>query len=221
VKPHAFAAIPSVGDPDVTFPHQATSHVNPNAHPRRFYLIIRPRKELMHTASRRRYVLAAALSLALVVGFARPSSALLDKTRFAAHLGIAYFCFHHWVLKPIQQGEFANGAPHRVSTIVKGGAALLFAVHEVKVSERIAHKSNSKILHSLDGKLVGLAASFAAVGTALKAGKFSPDDVKGLTSTTTDVSNDAAAAGQPIKDVPIPDVGKAPADDASDSDSSQ
>lgn len=180
----------------------------------------------MHTALRHRFVLGAALSLALIVGFARPSSAFLDKTRFAAHLGVAYFCFHHWVIKPIQEGDFNNGAPHRVATIVKGGAALLFAVHEVKVSERIARKSNSPILHSLDGKLVGLATSFAAVGTALKAGHFSPDDVKGLTTKTDDVSSDAAAAGQPIKDVPIPDVGKVPAgsaaqDSSDDSDSSQ
>jgi hypothetical protein len=175
----------------------------------------------VHTVSRNRIVLAVALSLAIITGFTRPASAFLDKTRFAAHLGVAYFCFHHWVLKPIQAGEFASGAPHRVSTIVKGGAALLFAVHEVKVAEKIAHNSKSPLLHKLDGKLVGLAASFAAVGTALKAGHFAPDDVKGLTTTTNDVSADAAAAGQPIKDVPIPDVGKAPADDASDADSSQ
>lgn len=167
----------------------------------------------MYTASRNRFVLGAALSLALVMGFARPSSAFLDKTRFVAHLGVAYFCFHHWVLKPMQAGAFASGAPHRVASIVKGGAALLFAVHEVRVAEKIAHKSNSPLLHSLDGKLVGLAASFAAVGTALKAGHFAPDDVKGLTTTTNDVSNDAAAAGTPIKDVPIPDVNKPPADD--------
>jgi hypothetical protein len=175
----------------------------------------------MHTVSRSRFVLAAALALALFVSVARPSNALLDKTRFAAHLGVAYFCFHHWVLKPMQQGEFANGAPHRVATIVKGGAALLFAVHEVKVSERIARKSNSPLLHSLDGKLVGLATSFAAVGTALKAGHFAPDDVKGLTTSTADVSADAAAAGQPIKDVPIPNVGKPSSNDADDTDSTE
>jgi hypothetical protein len=179
------------------------------------------RKDSVHTVSRNRFVLNVALTLAIVVSFTRPSNAFLDKTRFAAHLGVAYFCFHHWVLKPIQDGAFANGAPHRVSSIVKGGAALLFAVHEVKVAQKIAHNSNSPILHSLDGKLVGLATSFAAVGTALKAGHFAPDDIKSLTTTTNDVSADAAAAGQPIKDVPIPDVGKPPADGAATSDSSQ
>jgi hypothetical protein len=109
----------------------------------------------------------------------------------------------------MQQGDFASGA------------ARLFTMHEVKVSERIARKSNSPLQHSLDGKLVGLATSFAAIGTALKAGHFATGDVKGLTTSTADASADAAAAGQPIKDVPIPDVGKAPPDDANDTDSSQ
>lgn len=153
--------------------------------------------------SRNRIVLAAALTLALVASFARPSNAFLDKTRFAAHLGVAYFAFHHWVLGPFQHGDFSNGAPHRTSSIVKGGAALLFAVHEVKVAEKIARNSNSPILHKLDGKIVGLAASFATVGSALKAGHFSPDDIKNLGSTTDSVSNDAAAAGEPIKDIPV------------------
>jgi hypothetical protein len=120
----------------------------------------------------------------------------------------------------MQQGDFASGAPHRISSIIKGSAALLFAVHEVKVSERIARKSDSPLLHSLDGKLVGLATSFAAVGTALKAGHFAPDDVKGLTTSTADVTADAAAAGQPIKDLATPDVGKTPSDDTNDSNSS-
>ncbi len=166
----------------------------------------------MKIRSFNRFALCAALVIALVSGFARPSNAFLDKTRFAAHLGVAYFCFHHWVLGPVQHGAFANGAPHRTASIVKGGAALLFAVHEVKVSEKIARNSNSPILHKLDGKLVGLAATFAAVGTSLKAGHFDPNDVKGLGSSADSVSSDAAAAGQPIKDVPIPDVGSPSAD---------
>lgn len=160
----------------------------------------------MQATSRKQYFLAVALLIALFVSFARPSSAMFDKTRFALHLGVAYFCFHHWVLAPVQRGDFANGAPHRTAAIIKGGAALLFAVHEVKVSEKIARNSNSPLLHKLDGKLVALAATFAAVGTGLKAGHYAPDDVKSLSSATDSVSSDAAAAGQPIKDVPIPDI---------------
>lgn len=157
----------------------------------------------MHTISRKRIALAAMLTLALFASFARPSSAFLDKTRFAAHLGVAYFAFHHFVLKPFQEGDFANGAPGRNGKIVKGGIALLFAVHEVKVAQKIAHNSNSPLLHKLDGKVGGLAAGFAAVGASLKAGKFAPDDIKGLSKNTDEVGADSAAAGEPIKDVPV------------------
>jgi hypothetical protein len=158
---------------------------------------------LTTTSFRNRAIVSLALAAALVFGTARPSSAFLDKTRFVAHLGVAYFCFHHWVLAPYQQGKFANGADHRVSSIVKGGVALLFAVHEVKVAEKIAHDSNSPILHKLDGGVTTLATSFAAVGASLKAGKFNPSDIQGLKSTTDSVSSDAAASGEPIKDVPV------------------
>jgi len=155
---------------------------------------------------RSRPVLIAAMTFALLVGFAKPSSAFLDKTRFVAHLGVAYFCFHHWVIKPYQDGGFNDGAPHRVSTMVKGGAALLFAYHEVKVSEKIARESKSPILHALDTKLIALGASMATVGASLKSGHFNPDDIKGLTALTGSVKSDAAAAGENIKDVPVPDV---------------
>ena len=48
----------------------------------------------------KKLVLAGAFVIALVAAAISPSYAFLDKTRFAAHLGVAYFCFHHWVLKP-------------------------------------------------------------------------------------------------------------------------
>ena len=74
----------------------------------------------MIAAKSKRFVLIAAFIGAVLAGSVTPSFAFLDKTRFVAHLGIAYFCFHHWVLKPYQQGAFAGGAPHRISTIIKG-----------------------------------------------------------------------------------------------------
>ena len=151
----------------------------------------------------RKTVLGLVLALAMVAGALSPSAAFLDKTRFAAHLGIAYFCFHHWVLNPYKEGRFSGGAPHRVSSIVKGGAALLFAVHEVKVSQRIAAKSNDPLLHKLMGGLGGLAGSLATVGSKFKSGKFSPQDVDQLNSETTSVDSSARADGVRIKDVPV------------------
>jgi hypothetical protein len=132
-----------------------------------------------------------------------PSSAFLDKTRFVAHLGVAYFCFHHWVVKPYEEGAFQSGAPHRISSIVKGGVALLFAVHEVKVAQKIAETSNDPLLKKLDAGVIALAGSFAAVGDKLKSGNFAPQDVQGLTSVTNLLSSQAAAGGEKIKDVPV------------------
>lgn len=155
------------------------------------------------TIPRDRFIVAATLAIAMLFATVQPSSAFLDKTRFAAHLGVAYFAFHHFVLKPYQEHRFDNGADHRTVNIIKGGAAMLFAVHELKVAEKISHNSNSKILHALDGKLVALGATFATVGSALHSGKFEPKAVDSVQSSTDDFGKDSAAAGEPIKDVPV------------------
>ncbi len=155
------------------------------------------------TLTRNRFVVAATLAIAMLFATIQPSSAFLDKTRFAAHLGVAYFCFHHFVLKPYQEHRFDNGADHRTSNIIKGGAAMLFAVHELRVAQKIAHNSHSPLLHKMDGKLLALGATFATVGAALHSGKSDPKQIDDVKSSTDDVSNDAAAAGEPIKDVPV------------------
>ena len=151
----------------------------------------------------KRWLAAALLAFALALSPARPAEAFLDKTRFLAHLGIAYFCFHHWVLNPYRQGAFAAGVPHRVAALVKGGVALLFAVHEVRVAHDIAHKSSDPLLHKLDMEVIGLTASLAAVGEKMKGGHFDPSDADNLNSETTKVGSDAAANGASIKDVPV------------------
>ncbi len=158
---------------------------------------------MIQARSLKRVVYSLLLAITVIAASGTRAEAFLDKTRFAAHLGVAYFCFHHWVLGPYQRGAFAAGAPHRPSTIVKGGAALLFAVHEVKVSEKIARNSNDPLLQKLDGGLTDMMSSFSAVGQKLKSGQFSPTDIAGLTSKTSAVGSAAAAGGTPIKDVPV------------------
>jgi len=149
-------------------------------------------------------LVAGAFALALLTFSLGRADAFLDKTRFVAHLGVAYFCFHHWVLKPYQEGLFADGAPHRISTIVKGGAALLFAVHEVKVSEKIARTSSDPLLQKLDGGLTDLTSSFSTIGEKLKSGHFDPADINILKGKSDAVAAGASADGATIKDVPVP-----------------
>jgi hypothetical protein len=149
-------------------------------------------------------LVAGAFAVALLSFSLGRADAFLDKTRFVAHLGVAYFCFHHWVLKPYQEGDFAQDAPHRFSTIVKGGAALLFAVHEVKVSEKIARNSPDPLLQKLDGGLTDLTSSFSTIGEKLKSGHFDPADIDMLKGKSDAVAAGASADGATIKDIPVP-----------------
>ncbi len=148
-------------------------------------------------------ILVASLAITMFFASFGASPAFLDKTRFAAHVGIAYFCFHHWVLAPYREGQFAGGAPHRTATIIKGGAALLFAVHEARVAKRIADKSSDPLLHKVAGGLAALTASFGAIGEKFKSGKFSPQDITELNGEANAVSAGAAADGVHIKDIPL------------------
>lgn len=147
--------------------------------------------------------IAVALAAALVAGLAQPSQALLDKTRFAAHLGIAYFCFHHWVSNPYREGKFVAGAPHRTASIVKAGAALLFAVHELKVSNKIAHMSKDPLLQKLSGSVDNMTNSFDSIGHKFKSGKFAGGDVDALNGSYSGMDSSARAAKIDVKDVPV------------------
>jgi len=150
-----------------------------------------------------RGLIAVLLAIAVCGGTMRPADAFLDKTRFVAHLGVAYFAFHHWVMRPYESHAFDPGAPHRTSTIVKAGIALLFAVHEVRVASKIAHTSKDPLLQKIAGGVDQLGGSFGAIGQRFKSGQFSPDDVRSLQSITSSVAGAAAANGAPIKDIPV------------------
>ncbi len=152
-------------------------------------------------------ILCGAFVAAMVASVASPSYAFLDKTRFVAHLGVAYFCFHHWVLKPFQAGSFTTGSPQsRIIPIAKGGAALLFAYHEVKVADKIAKNSNSPLLQKLDAGLSTLESQFSTIGAKLKGGHFDPADITSLSSATSAEQAVATGAGSPIKDISVPSL---------------
>jgi len=148
-------------------------------------------------------LVVVALAGAMLAGSFGPASAFLDKTRFVAHLGVAYFAFHHWVWNPYKQGAFTEGAPHRTAAIVKGGIALLFAVHEVKVAKKIADKSSDPLLQKLDQSLGTLTDNFGTIGQKLKSGSFNAKDLEALGGVAALVTSQASAHGINIKDIPI------------------
>ena len=150
--------------------------------------------------TRRKSWLAGALTTLMVATVLSPSFAILDKTRFALHLGAAFFSFHHWVYKPYKGGDFQAGQPHRLKSMIKGGAALLFAVHEIKVSSKIAHNSSSPLLQKIAGGLDNLQAEYSTLGQKLKGGNFNPADIETMNSHVSASSLASSAAGIPIKD---------------------
>lgn len=139
-------------------------------------------------------------------GLVRPANAFLDKTRFVADVGIAYFCFHHFVSSPYKQGAFSSGAPHRTKSIVKAGVALLFAVNRAKAASKLAHNSKDPLLHKLAGGLDAMTASFSTLGSKFKGGNFSSSDMSTLGNSFNSFDGAAKAGGLNIvdKSVPIP-----------------
>jgi hypothetical protein len=125
------------------------------------------------------------LIVALFAGATQPAPAFADKTRFVLHLGIAYFCFHHWVLAPYQAGAFAPGAPR---------------VHR---AQEIAAKSNDPLLKKLNGEVIALSGAFLATGERLRAGHFDPADIAVLEGQATALGRDASAGDANVKDVPV------------------
>ena len=162
----------------------------------------------MQNRTVRKFLVLCALITTLFTSALQPSYALFDKTRFAADLGVAFFCFHHWVLKPYQAGEFAPGAPHRTKALIKAGAALLFAANRVKKADRIAHESKSPLLQRVAGSLDRMMASFSGIGQRLRGGQFNSKDIDSLNGTVDEVGSGASTAvGRPIKDIAVPYVG--------------
>ena len=155
----------------------------------------------MKKTVRRRW-LASVLTLVMACGLMTPSFGLLDKTRFAADMGLAFFAFRHWVYSPYKTGAFQTGAPGRTKAMIKGGAALLFAVNRIKRADTIAHNSRSPLLHKLVEPLDALQNEYTTLGQKMKGGNFDPSQVDRVNGHLNDIGAGASAAGAPIKEKP-------------------
>ncbi len=157
-------------------------------------------------------VLAAVLLVgAIVPSFAGRASAssqtqshaaAFDKTRFALHLGVAFFAVHH-VYQKYQAGAFNKNAPHRVRSIFANGAVLLIGYHEAKVAYGIAQGSNSKTLQAVIAPLNALTNSLHTVGNKLNHGQFQAGDMAALNGQTNLVGSASSRAGYSVKDRPM------------------
>ena len=148
----------------------------------------------------RKTLISAALLGTLTAGLIQPAAAAFDKTRFVADLGMAYFAFHHFVVKPYENKEFETVAPHHKKAMVKAGLAMLFAVYEVKHASKIAKNSKDPTLMKLSMELNKLTAVFGTMGSKFKKGNVADGDYKSLTDTFGAVSGSVGSAGYDVKD---------------------
>lgn len=122
---------------------------------------------------------------------AQTHAAFLDKTRFLAHAGIAFFAIHH-EYKRFREGYFASSARHRTRNIVVAAAVLLIAYHEAKVAYGIAEKSHSKTLHALVKPFDALVTEIEAVRGRFTKGDASSSDLASLNNDTTSINHQSA-----------------------------
>ena len=81
--------------------------------------------------------------------------------RFVLHAGLAFGAFHHFIYTPYRAGQLSSGAPHRVISLAKAGAAALFTYHELKVAKSDAEASPTLChlvspINSLENRLSSL-----------------------------------------------------------------
>ena len=171
-------------------------------------------------------LLALALVTALFTGLVAPSfagqasaasrvttstvhshPAAFDKTRFLAHLGLAYFAFHHWVYNPYKAGQLNRS--HKLN-LLKAGLAAFFAYREMKSAYNIAKTSNSKTLQILIAPMSALASRFQALGGRLRSGQASPADINGLNTQASGFQKLAGSRGFSFHDQPTSSLAGTP-----------
>jgi hypothetical protein len=131
-------------------------------------------------------------------------AAILDKTRFLAHAGVAFFIIHH-EYRRYRQGYFSAGTPGRVRHLVVAAVALAIAVHEAKVAYGIAQKSNSKTLHALAAPFASLATTVDGIRAKFAKGQGNAADLATLNNTAGTINSTSVSDGVgTIKDVSTP-----------------
>lgn len=139
----------------------------------------------------------------------RPASAaathaeFLERTRFLADLGLAYYAFHHFVYARYQNGGFSYGTRGRAANFVKAGIALLFAYNRMSAAEKIAAKSHSHLLHILASPLTLLVGGVVLERTRLQHGQYQAGDMRQLGDSFDSFNRTATAKGYAIRDLPV------------------
>ena len=138
-----------------------------------------------------------------VAHVAQTRTAFLDKTRFLADLGIAYFCIHH-VYKNYKKGLYAKGADGRLRHIIVAGAVLALAYNRLHRAYVVANESNSPTLHKLVAPLNTVLGKVHGQQGDLAGGSFNDGAFQSMNGSADSLSKTATSNGYLIHDVSIP-----------------
>ena len=99
----------------------------------------------------------------------------------------------------LRAGALRSGAPGRVKVLLKGAAAAVFAVHEL----RLAHNDalSSDLLRPLTNKVDGLTGKLTGLAGDLKNGSVNPAKILSTTSATDALGSASSGLGVGIKDI--------------------
>jgi hypothetical protein len=121
------------------------------------------------------------------------------KTKFLLHTGLAFGAIHRYIYKPLRAGALHSGAPGRVKVLLKGAAAAIFAVHEL----RLAHDDalSSDLLRPLTNQVDGLSSRLTGLVGGLKNGSINPAVIASASGATNALGSASSGLGVGIKDI--------------------
>ena len=127
------------------------------------------------------------------------------KTKFVLHAGLAFGAFHRYIYKPLKQGKFSGGILHHKLATLKAALAAAFAYHEIKLALEDARAS--KLLSTLLAPLLALQTRLSSLAQGLRGGHADASAIEAANGSASLISAASARAGQPVKDLPTPQLG--------------
>lgn len=121
------------------------------------------------------------------------------KTKFVLHAGLAFGAFHRYVYEPFRAGTFRAGARGRLKALLEGGAAALFAVHELRIAREDALSDDR--LRPLAERIERLLSRLDSLGHSLKSGSMSSSSILDTASAVTSLGGASSGLGTVIKEV--------------------
>ncbi|MFI9046233.1 hypothetical protein [Streptomyces sp. NPDC053427] len=131
-------------------------------------------------------------------GTSSAESQKFAKTRFVTNAGLAAGATYQWIIKPYRAGKFKKGADGRTFALVKAGLAGVFTYNRLKAA--VGNAKGDPTLSKAVAPLTSGIDSLKSLGTKLRKGDVSGDDVGSFQNVINEVKGAGRSAGAEVKD---------------------